>query len=137
MLESVTELSIADLIKAALVDEIPALQIVKPAHPWQQGGVLILLLHPEAIKDLSPVLKAFALRHGNPETNVSLEIRTDQPAGAVFQWLKAKKQKWSWGQLALTQPRAMTILVCAYTGNSICKQITRYLARMGVRTVMT
>lgn len=136
MLESVSELSIADLIKAALIDGIPAMQIVRPAHPWRQGAVFILLLDPEAIKALSPALKQFALTHGNPERNQSLEIKTAEPVASVFKWLGDKKQKWSWGQLALSQPRPMTILACAYTGNSLCKQITRFLARNGVRTVV-
>jgi hypothetical protein len=135
LLESVTEMSIADLIKAALIDELPALQVVRPATPTRQGAVFILLLDAKAIKYMGPALKDFALQYGDPSRNKSLEIKTSLPVESVFTWLRDNKQKWSWGQLALSQPKEFAILACAYTGNRVCAKIAQFLALNGVRTV--
>jgi hypothetical protein len=133
MIENISQLTVADIVKAALIEEIPVLYALRPMRPDRQAAMVVFFFADEAFRSLAPELKEEAYRYGDPSKNEALTgIETNKPVSAIFDHLKRTQQKWSWGSLTLTKPEPRTVVVAAYTGNAPCKRIAFYLTKRGV-----
>lgn len=106
--------------------------LVREATDERQVGLAVLMLGPEAIRHLGPILNEAARREAAHEPpTLGLMLRTDEPIAGVFELMDAQRRTWFWW---LDESKPDGFLVCFFVGSEVCEWLAPRLTQAGCPT---
>lgn len=113
---------VSQIIRAMCLTQSDRLALVRGEVNGGPQQLTVLLASEAARAKLGPLLKQWAMKYGNPKTNRTVPINSDDCFLDAFSWLKIAQQGWSW--VTVCSPAHPPVLYAVYTGNFVPRIVT-------------